>query len=374
MDLYSIITAVLLLQLQGFHVALLQAPTNSPGRTIDQSWLRQWFKSNLNKTSQAQSDGIVDMNQEGTESTDNSALGIADGSMFFSGEQDTNETSGDVTIGTTMPPGLPDATAEDPELPATAVESPETTVAPEPPVSIALNSSQVSNATGEDSGLQTTTTTPITENSNGSNSMSNDTELNETTTAPDTNSTEEAGPDPDAENRVTNSTEDFHNVTTAVPEGPEPPSEPSTASPTTELPLDSPGTTTAKIIPETTTTTGPSTTTDMMETGAASGNNSARGLASDAVQNKKSSEAWGAILGTGVAVCFVAMVVYVIWRRRGRRDFTHRKLVEEFPSDPVQRLDNSEPLDLKYDGSAYYNPGCQMDNIQMANFPRGHQT
>uniref|UniRef100_A0A673WV86 Si:ch211-98n17.5 n=1 Tax=Salmo trutta TaxID=8032 RepID=A0A673WV86_SALTR len=97
------------------------------------------------------------------------------------------------------------------------------------------------------------------------------------------------------------------------------------------------------------------------------------GLASDAVQNKKSSEAWGAILGTGVAVCFVAMVVYVIWRRRGRRDFTHRKLVEEFPSDPVQRLDNSEPLDLKYDGSAYYNPGCQMDNIQMANFPRGHQ-
>ncbi|KAM9422602.1 uncharacterized protein ACWYII_020304 [Salvelinus alpinus] len=373
MDLYSIITAVLLLQLQGFHVALLQAPTNSPGRTIDQSWLRQLFKSKLNKTSQAQSNGIVDTNQEGTESTDNSPWGIADGSMSFSGEQDTSETAGDVTIGTTMPPGLPEATAEDPESPATAVESPETTVAPEPPVSVALNSSQVSNATGEDSGLQTTSTTPITENSNGSNSVSNDTELNETTTAPDTNSTEEAGPDPDTENGVTNSTEDSHNVTTAVPEEPAPSSEPSTASPTTELPLDSPGTTTAKIIPETTTTTGPSTTTDMMETGAASGNNSARGLASDAVQNKKRSEAWGAILGTGVAVCFVAMVVYVIQRRRGRRDFTHRKLVEEFPSDPVQQLDNSEALDLKYDGSAYYNPGLQMDNIQMANFPRGHQ-
>ncbi|XP_024295575.1 mucin-15-like [Oncorhynchus tshawytscha] len=377
MDLYSIITAVLLLQLQGFHVAFLQAPTNSPGRTIDQNWLRQLFKSKLNKTSEAPFNVLDDMNQEGTESTDDSAWGITDGYMSSSGEQDdiqdTNETSGDVMIGTTLPPELPDATAEDPESPATAVESPETTVAPEPPVSVALNSSQVSNATGEDSGLQTTTTTPITENSNGSNYMSNDTELNETTTAPDTNSTDEAGPDPDVENGVTNSTEDSHNVTTAVPEGPEPSSEPSTASPTTKLPLDSPGTTTAKIIPETTTTTGPSTTTDMMETGAASGNNSARGLASDAVQNKKKSEAWGAILGTGVAVCFVAMVVFVIWRRRGRRDFTHMKLVEEFPSDPVQQLDNSEPLDLKYDGSAYYNPGCQMDNIQMANFPRGHQ-
>ncbi|KAK6294775.1 hypothetical protein J4Q44_G00356050 [Coregonus suidteri] len=377
MDLYAIITAVLLLQLQGFHVALLQAPTDSPGRMIDQSWLRQLVKSKLNKTSQAQSNDIVDMNQEGTESTDDSAWGIAYSAMSFSGEQDdiqdTNETSGGVTIGTAMPPGLPDATAEDSESSATTVESPQITVAPEPPVSVALNSSQVSNATGEDSGFQTTTTTPITENSNGSNSMSNDTELNETTTAPDTNSTHEAGPDPDAENGVTNSTEDSHNVTTAVPEVPEPSSEPSTASPTTELPLDSPGTTTAKIIPQTTTTTGPSTTTSMMETGAASGNNSARGLASDAVQNKKRSEAWGAILGTGVAVCFVAMVVYVILRRRGRRDFTHRKLVEEFPSDSVLRLDNSEPLDLKYDGSAYYNPGLQMDNIQMANFPRGHQ-
>ncbi|XP_071258258.1 mucin-15-like [Salvelinus alpinus] len=364
MDLYAIISAVLLLQLQGFHVALLQAPTDSPGRTIDQSWLRQLAKSKLNKTSPAQPNDIVDMTLEGTESTDDSAEVIANGSVSFSGEQvniqDTNETSGGVTNGTTMPPGLPDATAEEP---------PETTVAPEPAVSVALNSSQVSNGTGEDSGFQTTTTTAITENSNGSNSMYNYTKLNETTTAPDTNSTEQTGPDPDAENRVTNSTEDFHNVTTAVPE---PSSEPSTASPSTKLPLDSPGTTTAKIIPETKTTTGPSTITDMMETGAASGSNSARGLASDAVQNKKRSQAWAAILGTGVAVCFVALVVYVILRRRGRRDFTHRKLVEEIP-DPVLRLNNTEPVDLKYDGSAYYNRGLQMDNIQMDHFPQGHQ-
>lgn len=38
----------------------------------------------------------------------------------------------------------------------------------------------------------------------------------------------------------------------------------------------------------------------------------------------------------------------------------------------VLRLENSEPLDLKFDGFAYYNPGLQGDNIQMTNFPQGH--
>lgn len=38
----------------------------------------------------------------------------------------------------------------------------------------------------------------------------------------------------------------------------------------------------------------------------------------------------------------------------------------------VLRLDNSEPLDLKFDGFGYYNPGLQGDNIQMTSFPQGH--
>ncbi len=37
----------------------------------------------------------------------------------------------------------------------------------------------------------------------------------------------------------------------------------------------------------------------------------------------------------------------------------------------VLRLDNSEPLDLKFDGFGYDNPGLQRDNIQMTNFPQG---
>ncbi len=37
----------------------------------------------------------------------------------------------------------------------------------------------------------------------------------------------------------------------------------------------------------------------------------------------------------------------------------------------VLRLDNSAPLDLKYNGFGYNNPGLQGDNIQMTNFPQG---
>ncbi|KAB5525926.1 hypothetical protein PHYPO_G00145830 [Pangasianodon hypophthalmus] len=96
-----------------------------------------------------------------------------------------------------------------------------------------------------------------------------------------------------------------------------------------------------------------------------------RGLASDIQQQQTKSQAWGAILGIGVGVALVALVVYIIVKRRNYRAFSHRKLVEDMPPEPVLRLDNNEPLDLKFDGFAYYNPGLQSDNIQMTNFPRG---
>ncbi|MCJ8747315.1 hypothetical protein PDJAM_G00151980 [Pangasius djambal] len=95
-----------------------------------------------------------------------------------------------------------------------------------------------------------------------------------------------------------------------------------------------------------------------------------RGLASD-IQQQTKSQAWGAILGIGVGVAIVALVIYIIVKRRNYRAFSHRKLVEDMPPEPVLRLDNSEPLDLKFDGFAYYNPGLQSDNIQMTNFPPG---
>ncbi|XP_058238183.1 mucin-15 isoform X2 [Hemibagrus wyckioides] len=89
------------------------------------------------------------------------------------------------------------------------------------------------------------------------------------------------------------------------------------------------------------------------------------------IQQQSKNQAWGAILGIGVGVAIVALVVYIIVKRRNYRDFSHRKLVEDMPPEPVLRLENSEPLDLKFDGFAYYNPGLQGDNIQMTNFPQG---
>ncbi|XP_076854130.1 uncharacterized protein LOC143509364 [Brachyhypopomus gauderio] len=98
---------------------------------------------------------------------------------------------------------------------------------------------------------------------------------------------------------------------------------------------------------------------------------SERGLSSDTPQNTN-NHAWGAILGIAVVVGITALVVFVIMKWKNHRDFSHRKLVEDTPGDPVLRLDNSEPLNLKFDGFAYYNPGLQGDNIQMTNFPQGH--
>lgn len=57
------------------------------------------------------------------------------------------------------------------------------------------------------------------------------------------------------------------------------------------------------------------------------------GLTSDIEQQSK-SQAWGAILGIGVGVAIVGLVIYIIVKRRNYRDFSHRKLVEEMPSEP----------------------------------------
>ncbi|XP_056317667.1 mucin-15 [Danio aesculapii] len=101
---------------------------------------------------------------------------------------------------------------------------------------------------------------------------------------------------------------------------------------------------------------------------------SERGSSSDTVtevSKNKNGQAWAVVLILGVIVGVIALGAFIFLNRKNRRDFSHSKLVEETSPDPVLRLDNSEPLDLKYDGFGYYNPGLQGDNIQMTNFPQG---
>ncbi|XP_016310411.1 mucin-15-like [Sinocyclocheilus anshuiensis] len=102
--------------------------------------------------------------------------------------------------------------------------------------------------------------------------------------------------------------------------------------------------------------------------------NSERGLSSDVsdVTESKKGQAWTVVLVIGIIVGVLALGAFIILNQRNKKDFSHRKLVEEMSPDPVLRLDNSEPLDLKFDGFGYYNPGLQGDNIQMTNFPQGH--
>ncbi|XP_052416291.1 mucin-15 [Carassius gibelio] len=101
---------------------------------------------------------------------------------------------------------------------------------------------------------------------------------------------------------------------------------------------------------------------------------SGRCLSSDVSDGTKSKngQAWTIVLVIGIVVGVLALGAFIILNRRNQRDFSHRKLVESMSPDPVLRLDNSEPLDLKFDGFGYYNPGLQGDNIQMTNFPQGH--
>ncbi len=60
---------------------------------------------------------------------------------------------------------------------------------------------------------------------------------------------------------------------------------------------------------------------------------SIKGLESDSPRSKRNG-AWGAVLGTAVAVACVGLVAYFILRKKHKKGFTHRKLVEEYPSDP----------------------------------------
>ncbi|KAJ8394935.1 hypothetical protein AAFF_G00040580 [Aldrovandia affinis] len=168
-------------------------------------------------------------------------------------------------------------------------------------------------------------------------------------------------PDPIPDDSANNGTADEHNSTAKDPFVP---------AATENVPRPPQATSRPNTTTTTTTTTTTPTSNNTIKAGA-SGNNTDRGFLSN-TEKRKNGNAWAAIIGTALAVGFVGLVIYVLLKKKNRREFMHRKLIEDIPPEPVLRLDNSEPLDLKYDGSAYYNPGLQGDNIQMTNFPQGH--
>uniref|UniRef100_V9KQU5 Mucin-15-like protein n=1 Tax=Callorhinchus milii TaxID=7868 RepID=V9KQU5_CALMI len=67
---------------------------------------------------------------------------------------------------------------------------------------------------------------------------------------------------------------------------------------------------------------------------------------------------FGIILGSTLAILSAMLLVYVLCKRKKSDHFSHRRMYDNLPSDPVLRLDNTtDTIDLRYQGgAAYYNP------------------
>lgn len=357
-------TAGLLLLVQAFHLASLQASTDSPRRTIS----RHWHRDHPPNTAGNQGAAVTEEETENDQGPDNIEMssGIASGFMMVENEEEENLVGHDTgandtsDVPTTVPPTAPTNVTTKPAA------LPDTTVSPTNATTKPTNSSQtkgeeeIHNSMTTTLSAQTTTTT--------SSDHSNRTDLQTTASAPKSNATQESTKTHNKDTGLTNTTGST-NTTTATTTTTQKKNETSTTSSTATV---FPSTTT-KTSPVTTTTAAPITPEKANKTDkdAASGSSSERGMATD-TQKSKRHGAWGAVLGTAVAVAFVALVAYVILKKKQEKGFSHSKLVEEYPSDPVLRLDNSPPLDLNFGGSAYFNPGLQGDNIQMTNFPGRH--
>ncbi|KAM4593288.1 uncharacterized protein PAE49_006590 [Odontesthes bonariensis] len=388
-------TVGLFLLVQVLHLALLQDSTESPGRIIDKGWLRDHHKTPAEGENAASTEGESEFDQEAftTMSSNDDIDGTASGFMLgntdvenmLGRDSSENETSDDLDIFTvTLPPVVENSTTKQPELP-------EATISPTTTTTDSTNSSQTNMTEAEEEFNSTMTT----ENTTSLPHFSNKTEIRLTTLVPENNTTEPTTPDADKGLKNQTGSSDTTTVTTTAA----PPinktsttsssttdadkgltnrtgsSDTTTVTTTAAPPINETSTTSSSTTVQpseivetstmTTTTAVPNTAERANKTGKGA-SSSERGLESD-TQRSKRTVTWMALLGTGLVVASVGLVVY-IWKKK-QNGFTHRKLVEEYPSDPVLRLDNSEPLDLNFGGSAYYNPGLQGDSIQMTNFP-----
>uniref|UniRef100_UPI0037E81F00 mucin-15 n=1 Tax=Semicossyphus pulcher TaxID=241346 RepID=UPI0037E81F00 len=364
------ITAGLLLLVQALHLASLQNSTDSPGRTIDPSWLREFAKNLAGSQNTAVSKEGKEYDQDAAAmESSNDYSGTASGYMVPLTEEEENVAGrnmdaneyNDMVVTTTV---HPNETTKQPEFK-------NATVSPISATTDTPNASNINMTEAEDEFLNSTSTTtqpstthPMALNTTSSLEYSNKNDLNMTTLATEINATQEATTKPEEATGPINATESTSTTTVPTTTTPETSNTPTVFLSTTLEPSwtseTSPLTTTAAPL----NASGNANNTDKA---SASGSNTERGLGSDPKRRRNS--AWGTILGTAVAVACVGLVAFVILKHKHQKGFSHRKLVEEFPSDPVLRLDNNEPLDLNFGGSAYYNPALQGDNIQMSNFP-----
>ncbi|XP_061670009.1 mucin-15 [Syngnathoides biaculeatus] len=375
MEWHFIFVMHLLLFVHTFYSVSAQKTTNSPKHTFDESWLRQ-----QNFVSEEEGENGQEGEMIGMETSNNFTTLVhqEDNNLDNQEVQMENITSDplDVAI-TTEPLASPNHTTEKSQLSdeTTNITNPESKQS-----NITKNEEEFNNSTMPpalpDADLfdQNVTISPDFSNHNAVDNTttlapeSRDSDENTTLTATTTTTTNSTTTTNTTisnsmdEIESTNSTESNNAtaITTAAPEMNQ-----TSATSLSSTVLSSEASSVATVAP----TTPEGNLTDKQ---VSSGSSSDRGLSSETSSNKR-NEAWGAVLATAVVVSVVGLVAYIILKRKHLKGFSHRKLVEEFPSDPVLRLDNSEPLDLNFGRSAYYNPGLRGDEIQLENIP-GRQT
>ncbi|XP_061558742.1 mucin-15 [Phycodurus eques] len=372
MERHFIFTIHLLLFVHTFYLVSLQSTTDSPIHTFDQNWLRQ-----QNLVSEEEGENGQEGEVSGMETSNHLSTVVhnEDNKLDSQEVQIENKTSDHLEVAiTTKPPASPNATTEKPQLSdgKTNITNPESKQS-----NITKNEEEFNNSTtprappDADRFDQNSTVSPVFSNHSDIDSTTTmapeNRDLNEnitsttttTNTTATTNTTISKSSD---EIESTNGTES-NNATVTTTAATE--MNKTSATPSSSTVLSSEASSVATVAPKT-------PEGNLTDKQASSGSSSDRGLSSETSRNKR-NEAWGAVLGTAVVVSIVGLVAYIILKRKHLRSFSHRKLVEEFPSDPVLRLDNSEPLDMNFGRSAYYNPGLRGDEIQMDNIP-GHQT
>ncbi|XP_037553614.1 mucin-15 [Nematolebias whitei] len=366
------ITACFLLLFQVLHTVSLQSTTDSPGRTIDKSWLRQPAIKRENGNTQSPEDKEFESELGTVESGNDNSGGIPSGFMAENAEEEENlsnmsenEKTEDLNISNkTM---FENGTIEQ-------LESPEATIPPANESTDATRSGQTNMTEAKEEFNSTMTT----ENSTSTRDLSyNNTMFKATTLAPENGTTKQPPTTPDSDKGLANRTESTTSApSTAKPTTGPPTAAPTTAAPNTTAPQINKNTSSPSEIPGSNSTAAPdvpkspevANRSGIVVDGSERAMGEESGLDSDPYRSKRNA-AWLAVLGTAAATACVGVVAYIILKKKHQKAFTHRKLVEEYPADPVLRLDNCEPLDLNVGGSAYYNPALQGDNIQMNNFP-----
>ncbi|XP_068175339.1 mucin-15 [Antennarius striatus] len=362
MEMYLKITVGLLLLVQACHLASIPFPTDSMGRAIDKTYFRGLAKNEDGSENAAEETGYDQTADEtALESTNEHSDGMVsdlfpenldEENDVADQDKDPNEDADDPTFVTpSETPIFPTGTAKQPENPNTTMSQ---TIGHMNPT----NASQIDmiDTEGKYNNSMTTPSNGNAQNTTGFVDL-NGTDLHTSTLAHKINVTQ-----------VFTTAPGVHTSSIDLPDrgSPKTTTMITRSSSTPVFPLD-----TTEMAPTTTPDLHTSEVANRSDEDALKGSSSEIGLDSNS-SGRANNRAWGAILGIVVAVACVGIVVYILLKKQHKKGFSHRKLVEEYHSDPVHRLDNGEPLDFSLGGSSYYNPGLQGDNIQMSNLPQRH--